>query len=129
MLERFGHELDARAAEQASELLAKAAKQFDPDDPTSPMSKHSRELHQRQEVLAATLERYHRDLTTKVEELTTVVKVTTSAQGAAATTAEITPFKGESYATGIHEVMEQIAVGLGDEYADTSAVPGADHAA
>ncbi|MGH3778798.1 MAG: hypothetical protein ACRDRR_24190 [Pseudonocardiaceae bacterium] len=40
---------------------------------------------------------------------TTAVKVTTSAKEATATTARITALKGESYATGIHEVLEQIA--------------------
>ncbi len=102
-----------------------SARKNDPDDPTSPMSKHSRALHQRQETLAATLERNHRDLATKVAELTNAVKLTSAAKEATAAMAGITPLKGESYATGIHEVMAQIAVGLGDEYADTSAVPGA----
>ncbi len=125
MLERFGHDLDVRVAKQTSELLAKAAKQFDPDDPTSPMSKHTRELQKQQETLSATLEKNHRDLATKVEELTTAVRVTTSAKEAAATTARITPLKGASYAAEIHQLMEQIAVGLGDEYADTGALPGA----
>ncbi len=125
MLEKFGHDLDARVAKQTSELLAAAAKQFDSDDPTSPMAKHTRELQKQQETLSAALENNHRDLATKVEELTTAVKVTTSAKEAAATTARVTPLKGESYATGIHELMEQIAVGLGDEYADTGAIPGA----
>jgi len=112
-------------ARQTGELLAKAAKQFYPDDPTTPMSKHARELHKQQQTLSATREANHRDLVTKVEELTTAVKVTASAKEAVATTASITPFKGESYATAIHELMEQIAAGLGDEYTDTGAIPGA----
>ena len=74
------------------------------------------------------LEKYghelHRDLATKVEELTNAVKVTTSAKEAGAATVSITPLKGESYATGIHALMGQIALGLGDEYSDTGAVPG-----
>lgn len=125
MLEKFGHELDSRVTTQTSELLARAAKQFDPDDPTSPMAKHARELHKQQETLSAALERNHRDLATKVEELTTAVKVTTSAKEATSSLAKITTLKGESYATDIHEIMVQIAAGLGDEYAETGAIPGA----
>ncbi|MDQ2883178.1 MAG: Fis family transcriptional regulator [Actinomycetota bacterium] len=124
MLEKFGHELDARVTTQTSDLLTRAAKQFDPDDPTSPMAKHARELHKQQETLSAALERNHRDLATKVEELSNAVKVTTSAREAGAATVSITPLKGESYATGIHALMGQIALGLGDEYSDTGAVPG-----
>ncbi|MEJ7629964.1 MAG: Fis family transcriptional regulator [Nocardioidaceae bacterium] len=124
MLEGFGRDLDTRVAKQTSELFARAAKQFDPDDPTSPMSKHARELQKQQETLSATLERNHRDLATKVEELVTAVKVAGSAKEAAATTAGTTPLKGHNYATEVHAVMEQIAAGLGDEYTDTGAVPG-----
>jgi hypothetical protein len=125
MLDKFGHDLDARVTVQTSELLAKAAKQFDPDDPTSPMSKHTRELEKQQQTLSAALERNHRDLATKVDELTTAVKVTTSAKETAASLAKITTLKGESYAAEVHQVMEQIAAGLGDDYADTGAIPGA----
>lgn len=125
MLEKFGYDLDARVTVQASELLTKAAKQFDPDGPTSPMSKHTRELEKQQQALSAALERNHRDLATKVDELTTAVKMTTSAKEAAASLAKITTLKGESYAAEVHQVMEQIAAGLGDEYADTGAIPGA----
>jgi hypothetical protein len=125
MLEKFGHDLDARVTVQTSELLTKAAKQFDPDDPTSPMSKHTRGLEKQQQTLSAALERNHRDMATKVDELTTAVKMTTSAKEAAASLAKITTLKGESYAAEVHQVMEQIAAGLGDEYADTGAIPGA----
>lgn len=121
VLERFGHDLDTRIARGTSELLANAAKQFDPDDPTSPMAKHARELQKQQETLSVALEANHRDLTIKVDELTTAVKVTASARQ----TASITPLKGESYATGIHQLMDQIGAGLGDEYTNTEAIPGA----
>ncbi len=128
MLDKFGHDLDARVTVQTSELLAKAAKQFDPDDatsPMSPMSKHTRESEKQQQTLSAALERNHRDLATKVDELTTAVKMTTSVKEATASLARLTTLKGESYAAEVHQVMEQIAAGLGDEYADTGAIPGA----
>ena len=125
MLEKFGHDLDARVAKQTSELYVKAAKQFDPDDPTSPIAKHARELEKQQQALSAALEKNHKDLAAKVDDLTTAMKVAASAKEAAATTAKVTPLKGESYAAEIHVVMEQIALGLGDEYVDTGATPGA----
>jgi hypothetical protein len=40
-------------------------------------------------------------------------------------TAEITPLKGESYTTGVHGLLSRIALGLGDEYADTGDLSGA----
>ena len=125
LLERFGRDLDTRVTTQTRELLTTAAKQFDPADPTSPMSKHTRELQKQQETLAATLQRQHAELTGKVEELATAWKVATSARDAAATTAQVTPIKGTSYESEVREIMGQIALGLGDEYADTSSTTGA----
>ena len=125
LLERFGRDLDTRVTMQTRELLTTAAKQFDPADPTSPMSKHTRELQMQQATLAATLQRQHADLTSKVEELTTAWKVATSARNAAATTAQVTPIKGTSYESEVREIMGQITLGLGDEYADTGSTTGA----
>lgn len=124
LLEKFGRDLDARVAAQTSDLYAKAAKQFDPDDPTSPMSKHSRELEKQQQTLAEALNKNHRDLAAKVDELATAVKVSTSATNAAAATAKVTPLKGTAYAAEVNPLMEHIAAGLGDEYTDTGATPG-----
>lgn len=124
LLEKFGRELDTRVIKQTNELLTTAARQFDPSDPTSPMAKHAQELKQQQESLAGALEKNHKDLAAKVEELATAVKVSTAARDATAQAAKVTPLKGTTYATGVHAVMEQIAAGLGDEYADTGSVPG-----
>lgn len=44
VLHKFGTDLDAKVSAGAAELLTKAAKQFDPSDPTSPMAKHAAEL-------------------------------------------------------------------------------------
>lgn len=125
LLERFGHDLDTRVTAQTRELLTAAAKQFDPADPTSPMSKHSRELHKQQEALSATLARQHAELTCKVDELTTAWKVAASAKDAAATTAQVTPIKGFGYEDEVHEIMAQVALGLGDEYTATGRTTGA----
>lgn len=124
ILAKFGSELDAKVAQQTSELLGKAARQFDPSDPTSPMAKHARELTKQQEVLTATLTRNHDALTTKVEALTTVVSVQAAARQASAKTASVTTLKGITYADGVHAVMQDVASGLGDEYVDTGAVAG-----
>lgn len=125
LLERFGRDLDSRVTAQTRELLATAAKQFDPADPASPMAKHTRELHQQQETLSNTLQRQHAQLTSKVDELATAWKVAASAKDAAATAVQLTPIKGTSYEAEVHEIMTQIALGLGDEYADTSSTTGA----
>lgn len=124
LLERFGHDLDSRATAQTRELITTAAKQFDPADPSSPMAKHTRELHKQQETLSNTLQRQHAELTSKVDELATAWQVAASAKDAAATAVQLTPIKGTSYEAAVHEIMTQIALGLGDEYADTSSATG-----
>ena len=124
ILEKFGTDLDSKVARQTTELLGRAAKQFDPTDPTSPMAKHAAELTRQQEVLAGTLARNHDALATKVEALTMAVSVQSAAQRASAKTASVTPLKGITYADAVHAVMHDIASGLGEEYVDTGAVTG-----
>ena len=124
LLDSFGQKLDARTAEQAEALLAKAARQFDPADPTSPMAKHTKSLQDQQTILMTTQEKNHLALVAKVDELTTAVKVTASAKDAAERLTKVTPLKGGTYADSVHRVMQDIAGGLGDEYADTGSVTG-----
>lgn len=124
MLETFSSNLNERVAKQTTELIANAARQFDPSDPTSPMAKHNVELKEQQTQLTATLRQNHQALETKVDELTTAVKVARAAEEAVARTARSTTLKGETYAQGIHRVMEGVAAGLGDEYTDTGAQHG-----
>ena len=124
LLESFGRDVNERVAKQTGELFDKAAKQFDPDDPTSPMAKNRRELQHQQESLTATVEKNHKELAVKVDQLTTAVKVATAAADATSAIAKVTPIKGDSYASSIHRVMQQIATGLGDEYTDTGSVTG-----
>ncbi len=71
------------------------------------------------------MDKNHLALVGKVEELATAVQVASAAKTAAASLAKVTPLKGETYAGGIHAVMGQIAVALGDEYLDTGTVTGA----
>lgn len=123
MLATFGRDLDDRAAQQTTALIDKVIRQFDPADPTSTMAKHNLELSRQQVGLRDTLEKNHRALEAKVDELTGALRATRAA--AEATTASITTLKGESYAQNIHRLMAKIAAGLGDEYGDSGAVPGA----
>jgi hypothetical protein len=124
LLDAFGTELDSKVSGQTAELLAKAARQFDPSDPTSPMAKHARELAAQQEALTATMTKHHELLAGKVEALTVAVSVRAAAQDAARQTAKVTPLKGSTYADEVHALMHGFAAGLGDDYADTGAVAG-----
>lgn len=120
VLEKFGSDLDLKLMAGTTELLAKAAKQFDPSDPTSPMAKHTAQLTAQQEKLTEQLGKNHDELARKVEELTTALKV----HEAKTTLAKVTPIKGDSYAEQIHALMRGVAGGLGDEYDDTSTLVG-----
>jgi hypothetical protein len=120
LLNKFSTDLDTKVSAGTSELLAKAAKQFDPTDPTSPMAKHMAALGARQELLTQQLNKNHSELASKVDQLSTALKV----QEAKTTLATVTPIKGDSYARQIHPLMLHIAAGLGDEYDDTSAIAG-----
>ena len=120
LLEKFSADLDTKVSAGTSELLAKAAKQFDPTDPTSPMAKHMAALGARQEQLTQQLNKNHAELASKVDQLSTALKV----QEAKTALATVTPIKGDSYARQIHTLMFGIAGGIGDEYDDTSAVAG-----
>jgi len=124
LLDRFGTDLDTKVRRQTAELLEKVAKQFDPTDPASPMAKHAARLAEEQERMAQVLAVNHVQLAGKLDELATVIKVQAAAQQAKGNLAQVTPIKGATYAAGIHLLFEGIAVGLGDEYADTGHVVG-----
>ena len=120
VLEKFRADLDAKVADGTRELLAKAVKQFDPQDPTSPTAKHAAELRTQHERLTQQLTAQYAELADKVTELPTAIKV----QEAQATLARVTPLKGDTFAEQIHTVMRAVASGLGDEYDDTGAIAG-----
>jgi len=71
LLDTFGRNMNERVAKQTSELLEKAARQFDTSDPTSPMAKHAKGLREQQDALSLTLVKNHEALTVKVDQLTT----------------------------------------------------------
>jgi hypothetical protein len=124
LLDTFGRTLQERAATQTSELIDKVTRQFDPADPTSPLSKQNAELARQQAALAETVEKSMSGLSQKVDELRTAVTASDAASPAVREATNVTPLKGIGYAQGIHTLMEQIASGLGDEYLDTSAETG-----
>lgn len=124
LLDTFGRDMNARVAKQTVELLEKAARQFDPSDPTSPMAKHAKGLREQQDALSLKLVANHEALAGKVDELTTAMKVASAAAEATSAIAKVTPIKGDTYASSIHRVMLQIAAGLGDEYTDTGSLTG-----
>ncbi|BBZ38607.1 hypothetical protein MCNS_16700 [Mycobacterium conspicuum] len=121
VLDKFGTDLDAKVKASTSDLLAKAVKQFDPSDPTSPMAKHAADLGARQQQLTEQIDKNHADVVKKVDELMTALKV----QEAKATLAKVTPIKGDTFENQINAVLSEIAVGLGDEYTDTRSIVGA----
>ncbi|GAA2017268.1 Fis family transcriptional regulator [Nocardioides kribbensis] len=120
VLDRFGTQLDARVVTSTETLVEKVARQFDPADPTSPMAKHTASLAHQQEQLTRRLNEQHQELTTKVDQLATAIKV----QDARAILAKVTPIKGGAYEDGINAVMQDVAAGLGDAYDDTGAMVG-----
>lgn len=120
LLDQFGTNLEAKVQASTGLLLDKVARQFDPADPTSPMAKHTVALKQQQENLASQIEKNHAELSAKVVELTTAIKV----NDARTSLAQVTPIKGGSYEDTIHDLMRGVAAGLGDEYVDTTNTVG-----
>lgn len=121
LLEKFAADLDRRAAENTSELLNKAAKQFDPTDPTSPMARHTAELADRQQKLTEQIDKQHADLTGRIDDVLTTLKVAE----AKSAISKVTPIKGGTYETEMHRILTSIGAGLGDEYSPTGTIAGA----
>lgn len=120
VLDKFGTELDRRVRTSAGELLDKAARQFDPTDPASPMAKHAAELAAQHATLTQLLDKQHTELAEKVADLTTAIRV----QEAKASVSRLTTIKGGSYEEQVHRIMYDVAAGLGDEYAETGTLVG-----
>lgn len=120
VLDKFGTKLESHMRTTTRDLVERAAKQFDPADPTSPMAKHAADLNAQQEKNLQLVAKNHSELVTKVDELMTTLKV----QDARAKLAKVTPIKGGSFEGQVHELMRGIATGLGDEYTDTTAKVG-----
>jgi len=120
LLAKFGTDLGTKAKENFAEVLERAAKQFDPSDPTSPMAKHSADLTERQDELTKLIGKNHDDVVKKVNDLTVALKL----QEARVTITKVSPIKGDTFENQVNDVLSTIAAGLGDEYVDTRATTG-----
>lgn len=125
ILDAAGQRIKEQAVEQTDKLLTKVSRQFDPADPTSPFAKQAAALAEQQRTLTSALDKNHLALVGKVEELAKAVEVQKAAADAAARTARLTPLKGGGFEAEVDSVLEQIAAGLGDEYASTGSFGGA----
>lgn len=124
LLDKFGTNLRSTVGKQTEELLAKVAKQFDSADPSSPMAQQSAKLTEEQKKLVEQLGKNHADLAAKVDDLATAIKVRTAAHEAKSSMAKVTPIKGGTFENQANSLLEGIATGLGDEYADTRTITG-----
>lgn len=124
VLDAAGRKMGEQAFEQTDKLLAKVSRQFDPADPTSPFAKQAAALADQQRALTASMDKNHLALVGKVDELAKAVEVAKAARSAADRTASVTPLKGGTFESEVNAVMENIATGLGDEYAQTGGVAG-----
>lgn len=115
VLQKFGADLDAKAKSTFSELHAKAVKQLDPSDPTSPMAKVAVELTARQQQLTERIDKNHSALTERMNDLATALKV----QEARKAITRRTPKKGEAFEDVTIAALLEIAAGLTDDYRDT----------
>lgn len=120
LLDKFGAGLDEKVRNSTEELLSKAAKHFDPSDPTSPIARHTAVLDARHATHAAEMTKQYSEITKKIEDLTTAALV----QDAKSRLASVTPIKGASYEDQVHAVMYSVAAGLMDEYTETGALVG-----
>jgi hypothetical protein len=120
VLDKFSAALERQVQASTSDLIAKATKQLDPSDPTSPMAKHARALEEQQERFTRQIDKGQTELSAKVDALSTALKV----QDAKSSLAKVTPIKGGSFEGQINALMIDIAAGLGDEYEDTTLKTG-----
>lgn len=120
LLDKFGADLDAKSSASITEVLAKAVKQFDPTDPTSPMAKHTASLEARQLQLTELIGKNHATIAQKVDELGVALKI----QAAQDKVSKVTPIKGDTYENQVNIVLAEVAAGLGDEYTDTRSTVG-----
>lgn len=120
ILDKFGAALSEKSRAVAAELTTHAAKQFDPSDPTSPISKHTAELTTRQRELTELIEENHNVLSQRVDDLTVALKI----REARSSISQVTPMKGDTFENVLNIILSDIAAGLGDEYVDTRATTG-----
>ncbi len=124
LLDSWGKDLDARSTKQVSDVLTRAAKAFDPADPTSPLARQQAELRKQSDAIATTMASNHKELATDVRELAALVREQQAAASARATLAAVTPIKGRTFESDACAVLEGIATALGEEFVATGATAG-----
>lgn len=124
LLVTFSSKLTDRTDKRTTELFEKATRALDPADPTSPLARHQRELAEQQAGLTTHLNSQHEALLTAVDEIRTSLATQKAASEVAAKLASVTPLKGGTFEARVHAVMQALAVGLGDEYAETGTLGG-----
>ncbi|MCV7202050.1 Fis family transcriptional regulator [Mycolicibacterium peregrinum] len=120
VLDKFGNSIEATLKAGTAELITKAAKQFDPSDPTSPMARHTATLDAQQKAITTLIGDNHKTLTEKVDAVVTALKV----QEARKAASKRSPEKGFDYEDAMGGLLQDIAAGLGDEYVDTRNTTG-----
>lgn len=124
VLDKVSRELEERATRQTAELIAKAERQFDPSDPTTPMGRQHQLLAEQHRQLKEELSRDGERVRSMISELAEAVRTTQAVAQARTATVQASPLKGEPYEQAVHRVMAGIAAGLGDEYVETGTTAG-----
>jgi hypothetical protein len=124
LLGKFATELDDRVGKRTDELFSKAAKQLDPRDPTSPLAEFTKKIGEQQTALTDHLGKGQKDIEERLEKLALLVNAATAATAATNAVSKVSPIKGGTYADGVHEQLQAMAVHHGDEYHDTSSEVG-----
>lgn len=124
LLQGFGRQLDERINKRTDELFSKAARQLDPRDPTSPLAEFTKGIGQQHTMLSERLDARQKAIQDSLDKLTTVVHTATTSTSATAAITAVSPLKGTAYADAVHQQLQCLAVGNGDEYVDTSSMTG-----
>lgn len=120
VLDSLGGKMEAHLTASATALAEKAAKQYDPSDPTSPLARHAATITADQARSSARIEEQQRLLAEKLDVLSTRLQV----QQARLTERQESTRKGADFETLMHQVLGDLAAGLGDEYSDTTQLAG-----
>jgi hypothetical protein len=118
-MEGFGQQVSQASAEKTEALLAKAARQFDTDEPASAMAMYIRLLDKQQTDLKANIDHNLGELSTQYEKLTAVIERTQAAKDARHAVEQGTPLMGATYEQKVNAAMRDIADGLADDYEET----------
>lgn len=124
LLQNFSSQLDERINTRTDDLFAKAARQLDPRDPTSPLAEFTKRIGEQHEALSNNVQVGQRAIEESLDKLTAVVNAATATTSATAAIRAVSPLKGTAYADAVHQQIQTLAGIYGDEYIDTSTTTG-----